>query len=373
MKETRSYEEIRDYLHCPMLYYWKHIALSDQEIKISALDLPKRALLQALPIYFDGENSKYDLAQWVDFVWTTWLKQIGKGQDDLIKGFQGYHSVRYNEVLKPFLTGEARGRGGKKFVEPRASKAYKERYQYFDLGSIEDQLGKIATSLMGVEEAEVAYPNLGKYSVAQAYSDSLVMAMNFKPPAPSAVWGAGRSVQVRLNDHVALDAVVDLITIERGKSQVYFLDARPMFFFDKSFVWKRPELIAAGLFEASEGDTPFPSIETIIYVHLYSGEVMKRKVVSASRLQNIFLMASRGISANIFIPAFLSDDHTKCRACALRSRCYDREDALESLFPGAYQTAGALEFAARNPEAYKLPAALTEFDLKEIAENTEDY
>jgi hypothetical protein len=175
---------------------------------------------------------------------------------------------------------------------------------------------------------------------------------------------------------VALTAVADLITSSEGKSRAYFLDAYPMFFINKSMVWKKPDLIAASLIEAGEGDDPFPPLETVHYVHLYTGEVMSRKVVNSSRLQNIFIMAERGISANIFIPAFLSDDHTKCRACELRSRCFDREDILESAFPGTYQTAKALEIAAENPEAHKLAlklaTELTEFDLRAIAEGGEN-
>lgn len=373
MKEARNYEEIKDYLRCPMLFYWKHVVISNEEPPRSSLSLPGQALRQAMPIYYDGENHKYELVQWVDFVWTTWLKQAGLGQDDVIKGFQAYHRVRYHEGLKPFLTGESRGPGGKKYVEPRASKAYKDRVRLLNLPGMEEELSNATFSAMKIEEAEIVHLNLGRYSIAQAYSDSLIMAMNFKAPKAKSVWGAGRPVRVRLDDRVSLAAIADLVTVVGGKSQVYYLDARPMFFVENSMVWKRPDVIAAGLIEAEEGDDPFPPIEMVHYVHLFTGEVMSRKVTNASRLQNILIMASRGISANIFIPAFLSEDDAKCRACELRSRCYDREDILESAFPGSYQTAGALEAAVRNTEArelaLKLAAKLTEFDLMAVNTN----
>jgi hypothetical protein len=375
MRKARSLAEIKEYLLCPMLFYWNRVVCQTEELPISTLDLPKLAISQALPIYYDGENSHYALTQWVDFVWKTWLDQVGVGQDENIIGLRSFHNVRYNKILRPFLTGDVRGPGGKKYVEPRASKYYKDQYAQLALADLEDNLSEKIPQALNVGEPEIAYLKLGKYSIAQAYSDSLVMADRFSAPVPESVWGANAPVQVVLNGHTALDAVADLIVIGRGKAQVYFLDAHPMFYFDRSRVWRRPDLIAAGFFTALPEEDPFPPVETIYYLHLFTGEVMRRKTTNGSRLSNVLMMANRGISANIFLPAFLSEDHAKCRGCVMRDKCYDREDILESAFPGTYHIAQALETAAANPEALKtahqLAARLTKLDLDEVSGDQE--
>lgn len=375
MIETRNLAEIKEYLYCPTLFYWNRLAVSPQK-QLSTLELPKLAIRQALSIYIEGDNDQYGLEQWVDFVWKTWLEQSGVGQDDVLKGFQGYHKIRYYEILKSFFTGETRAPNGKKYIEPRASKAYKDRYLFLNLSSIEDELSQAVVSALDVVEVEITHLKLGKYSVAQAYSDSLIMAMNFIPPAIKSVWGVGEHVNVRLDDHVVLDAVADLIVVDKDKSQAYFLDGHPMYYLDKSWVWRRPDLLAASLMEAREGSTPFPPVETVFYVHLLTGEVLSKKTVNANRLKNVFIMANRGISANVFPPAFLSDDHTKCRACEMRPRCYDQEDILESVFPGSYQTAQALDAAINNPEAHKLAVdlatKLTPYDFRTISGSSKE-
>jgi len=238
------------------------------------------------------------------------------------------------------------------------------------LGSIEDALSERLSDALGVVEAEITELNLGKYSIAQAFSDSLIMATNFKPPLSSSVQGIGRRVSVRLAGDLILDSVVDLISIDGDQASGYFMDGHPMFYLDRSWVWRKPEVLAIGLLEAKEGDKPFPPITTAYYIHLYSGEILSKKALKTSRLQNIFIMASRGISANVFPPAFLSGNFSKCRACAMRTQCYDQEDVLESTFPGSYQTAKALASAVRKPAtravALDLATKLTEFDFQSI-------
>jgi hypothetical protein len=87
-------------------------------------------------------------------------------------------------------------------------------------------------------------------------------------------------------------------------------------------------------------------------------------------------MANRGISANIFTPAFLSGDFSTCRSCEVRAHCYDKEDVLESAFPGSYQTTKALAFAVDNPAARAGAIALTQkltlFDLQGIEQERDD-
>ena len=370
-EETRrNLSEIVDYLYCPMLYYWKYQVHGAEQKFLTTLDLPKLAVQQALSIYMEGENSQYELAQWVIFIWETWLKQKGVAQDDVIEGLRGYHEIRYHQVLAPFLNGKTRNKRGKSYVEPRASKAYKERIAYFNLGNIEAALSERTSEALGVVEAEITELNLGKYTVAQAYSDSLIMAANFKPPLPQSVWGTGKPVSVRLAEDLVMDTVVDLISVDGNQAHGYFLDGRPMFYLNRSWVWRRPDLLVLGLMEAREEEEPFPPISAVYYVHLYSGEILSRKTLHVSRLQNVFIMACRGISANIYLPTFLSGDFTRCRACAVRAQCYDREDVLESAFPGAYKTARALESAVHSPAAHaaalELASELTLFDLRGI-------
>jgi hypothetical protein len=91
-------------------------------------------------------------------------------------------------------------------------------------------------------------------------------------------------------------------------------------------------------------------------------------------------MFERGVSAGIYTPQFLGGDLSRCQACAARSLCLEREDALEHFFPGMSDLVDKIRKAAARLELAdqrsvgalaRLTQDLTLADIS-LLENTEN-
>jgi hypothetical protein len=328
-------EAVERYLYCPLLYFWTDLrgtAVLDIPMRTTTA-LPKLALLQALSARQDPACQAYPLVQLVGGVWDSWLEQKGVGED-VKPALEGFHQVRYGEILKLFLDGDIRKRDRSKYIEPRASYRYKDMYRTRGLDALSDRIDAAVVDRLGVEVSSIEKLGLGDYSIANAYSDSLVMAGRFSPLPPEEVWGVDEVVSIDLSERFVIEATVDLIAWGPKGARLYVLDGTPMFFFERPWVSRKLILIAAPLMRARPPGDPFPPIKAVIYRHLLSGEEVVRRAVRPSRLVQALLMFERGVSAGIYTPQFLSGDLSRCLACPARSLCLDREDTLEHFYPG---------------------------------------
>jgi hypothetical protein len=329
--------QIESYLFCPLLYYWQNETevLREQGATRTTRDLPKLALQQSLSLYnSNAEFQQYDWPTLVDLVWRTWLEQKQVGID-VYQMLRSYEAERAR-IMAPFLAGKITAASGKAYVEPRASRKYKNQVDQLGLEAIAASTDNAALTIMGVTLAEISEIDLGLYHLVDAYADSMLMAASFPLPAPGIIRGVDEIGVVRFS-LTHLEVEVDLVTEVNGKLYAHVLDATPLFYpGSRSWIPRRPGVIAAASVEFDRpGLKGLPS-GGVIYRHLMSKTETHYPAGNQERLEQVLDMAVRGIEGGVFPPRFLDGDLTTCKKCSARGICIEgRTDALEQFMLGS--------------------------------------
>lgn len=330
--------QVEDYLYCPLLYYLKHECLEPLSLaERTTLELPRLAVQQALQAHASGKYAVYDLPTLVHNVWLAWFRQHKLGEDHVL-ALRGYQQAR-SEILDQFLSGHIRKRGNLRYQEPRASHRYKTMVRTAGLDALSLRIDESALPAMGIVRGELDQLNLGAYSLAEAYCDSLRMASSFAPFPAQAVLGVDVPAQADIGNGEFLRTTADLIINDGQACIVYVHDFSPLYVIDRTWIARRLPVLAAAVLHPLPGGPHFPPVEEVVYRHYLSGSEVHRKQLRASRLLWAVFMAKRGIQAAHYPPAFLSGDLSRCRRCVAQTVCLGADDVLEAVFPGGGQVA----------------------------------
>jgi len=332
-----TFEMMQDYLFCSLYFYWKHIhANMLDEISpndYSTANLPGEAISQALQVWSTGKYVEHPFKALVGAVWKKWFDDHDV-KTDAQTMIAGYAELR-ERILMQFIEGKITARGGKKYTEPRMTNRYKAMMDTGGVTHLETEANDAVLKKMAVTKSTLE--GLGVYSLAEAYSDSIVMASRYSPPAINAIIGVAIPATIQLGDTIKVKTIADLIVSDGdGGAIVEVHDCHPMFYYQRQNVGKRIDVIAASLLT---GETPpIPPIKKVIYRHFMSATTMSRKQLRHSRLQFAMVGAVRGIRSKLYLPQFLSGDHTRCRMCAAANICLGtdghHDDILEHYLPG---------------------------------------
>jgi len=331
MRERYTFEEIKDYLYCSLLYYLKHRARVERlgRISLTTADLPGAAVAQALGVYASGAHPEMSFPQLVQAVWATWMRQKGVGTD-VVTMLLGYEALR-SQIMGEFLSGKIKKKGGKRYIEPRLAARYRQMIEHAGLLAAAERIEDYLRKPLGVAPAELEL--IGAYRVADAYADSLLMAERYPLPARAAVIGANINVVVKSGNGIEISLRARLLLHgESGTTAVVHLP-EPVFYFDPIWAGRNLEALALSLYEGeAEGVGP---VSHVLIRHLMSGQTVTRRQLRTTRLSLSLLHAVRGIQAELYLPQFLSGDFGRCQKCPAASVCLDaKEDPIEAAYPG---------------------------------------
>lgn len=345
-KKTINLDQVRDYYYCPLLFYWKYVIDKEhKKAQLSTLRLPRKAIQQALETYATGQYLQYNLPSLVNFVWKQWIEQKKVG-NDVAPALLSFHEGRM-QILTQFINGKIRKKGGKKFIEPRASTRYKNMMRTAQLNKLSDDINNSCLEKMGIFESKMSFLSLGSYSLANAFSDSLYMAETFPLPAAETIHGVSIECAIDLGNGELIETTADMVLAGHNTSTIYVHDCEPYFSVKRAWVPRRLDMIAASQAQAKKEQFSFPPVDAVVYRHLMTGGEIVRKNLRNSRLTNAMQMALRGISIGHYPPAFFSGDLSRCNGCAAEDVCLEGGDALEHILPGSAQTANNAQIAQK--------------------------
>jgi hypothetical protein len=342
-------QDIKDYLYCSLLYYLKRrpMPLVDEAggerflPAYTTLDLPGLAVSQALSVHATGEYHK-PFPDLVRLVWQAWFAQKGVG-DDVAVSIQAYAKMR-NKILEQFLSGKIRNPENKPYTEPRMTARYKGMLDASRLKALSGPIDEAALAKLGCIQGELA--GMGPYPLAEAYADSVLMASRYEPPLPGMIYGVKTPTLVLLPNGSTLSATADLVLLEGERTVIEVHDAYPAFYYERGWVGRRLEVIAALEMGSADPDRPFPKVERVVYRHWLTGKTLERRRVRLARLVFSLDAARRGIEAGIFTPQFLSGDLSRCRGCRAREICIPASgDISEWFLPGEAEIARRVQQA----------------------------
>ena len=332
-----TFQMIQDYLYCSLYFYWRHIH-ADPHKNItpnmhSTASLPGEAISQALRVWGTGKYSTHPFKALVGAVWKRWLDDYDLGED-VHTMLTGYAELR-EKIIMQFLEGRIRARDGRKYTEPRMTRRYRDMMDTGGVSHLEERVNDAALQRMAVTKATL--DGIGEYSLAAAYSDSLIMAARYQPPVVDSIIGIALPAVIQLGDTIRVKTTADMLISDGADGAIAEIhDSHPMFYYRRYDVGKRLDVIAASLLAGKEGD--LPPITKVIYRHFMSATTMERKQLRHSRLQLAMVGAVRGIRSKIYLPQFLSGDRTRCKGCAAANICLGTDerydDVLEHYLPG---------------------------------------
>lgn len=325
-----SFQEMDDYLYCSMLYYLRHKTnLVEEHPMRSTISLPKLAIQQALKIY--NHSPEYQDQSWetlVDLVWQIWFREADIG-DDVLQILRGYSDIRV-QTLHGFYTGKIRKKNGGKYVEPRASRQYKNEIGKTGVVPRLETADNIALPKLGVSLGEITRLNLGRYGLGDAFADSLEMVRNMRFPISESIMGV--DIEGEIDGGTQRIAVTADLLVETGQGLAAFVHDCSPFRFAPSPSWipRRLDVIAMSGFELE--DRPGEKIGQVVYRHLLSGTEITYHPRDLLRVAKSARMVAQGIEAEVYLPQFLSGDQGLCMSCDARAVCYDgKVDSWEYL------------------------------------------
>jgi hypothetical protein len=142
---------------------------------------------------------------------------------------------------------------------------------------------------------------------------------HYSPPIPEAIYGVGVQTLVRLPKET-ITAKADLVISGVESTTIEVHDFFPVFYFERGWVGRRLDVIAALDMQSADLEKPFPRVERLVYRHFMTGKTIGRKRVRPAWLVFALDMARRGIQPGIFTPQFSSGDLSPCRGCRARAR-----------------------------------------------------
>ena len=348
-----SLEQLRDYVYCSMLFYWKHlVGIRGEKPPRTTLELAGESMRQAWRIYADRPGTR--MAEAVMMVWRTWLAREGVDGDDVLKGLAGYAQAMAG-ILRGFESGKVRKADGSRYKQPRMSHQFAKIARSSGMPALAAELDR--KLLPALKAAKVDHPQFGPYSVADAFTDSLRMGERLNSPAeaprPEAILAVDAQVQVRVGGWV-LPAVADMLVIDDAAQKPpsvfvevhdYDLGSAPL----ARTVSRDLRMIAALHMEPLEdGDVVFGAVSGVTYRHIRSGWTHRRRMAPGGRLTPVLEAALRGIQEAVYVPMFLTD-LGRCETCAMKTSCFNPGglDALEALAPGLASRAQAVGESVR--------------------------
>ena len=375
-----SLEQLRDYVFCSMLYYWKHVVgLRGEWAPRTTLEIPGDSLRQAWRVY--ARRQEAGLQEAVMVVWRTWLAREGADEDDVLKGLAGYAQALAH-ILEGFESGKIRKRDGSRYKQPRMSRKFKSMARSSGLPALAKELDRKLMAALRVEQVD--HPLFGPYSVADAFADSLRMAERLaapgEAPANPAILGIQVPVQVRVGGWV-LPARADMLVMDELENTPpsvlvevhdYDLARTP----SARMVSRDLRVIAALHMEPlPESTIAFGEVTGVTYRHIPTGWTHRRRMAAGGRLTHVLETTLRGIQEGVYLPMFLVD-LSRCEVCAMRARCFNPGglDALEALAPGLSNRAQAVAESVRvvagglDPGQRKLLVGLLRRLAEELAE-----
>lgn len=371
-----SLDQLRDYVYCSFLYYWKHVAgIRGEKAPRTTLELPGDSLRQAWRIYADRPDMR--MSEAVMMVWRTWLAREGVDGDDVLKGLAGY-SQAMASILLGFESGRVRKADGSRYKQPRMSRQFTKISRSSGVPALAGELDR--KLLPALRVVRVDHPLFGPYSVADAFADSLRMAERLGAPAEApqreAILAVEAPVQVRVGGWV-LPAVADLLVIDDAgetpptvfvEVHDYELGSAPL----ARTVGRDLRMIAAVHMEPLEGgELTFGAVSGVTYRHIRSGWTHRRRMAPGGRLTHVLEAALRGIREGVYIPMFLTD-LSRCETCIMKTPCFNPGglDALEALAPGLATRARAIGESVRAVAAELTPGERKQLVgvLKRLAE-----
>ncbi len=343
--------DVLDYLYCPAKYYVtklysSQLSLADGSVSDivkratrNTLQLPGRIIREALSIY---ESKKYPLTffETVHGVWHSWLKVQHDAPEDILQAIFTYGDTRNNQVLAPYFNGDIVKRDRKKYIEPRMASRYKTSMRHFEplVKSVdENMLDRMMYTSADLE-------NIGTYSISEAYADSMIMAKRFPAPEPDTILAANKYVSITLESGRNFLYLVDMLYKEKtGKVVLEVHDAHPGFFYLKSWVGRKLRVILGSYALAN-----YDPEGILVFRHMLSGDNQVLRDLRSARAVLGVEYALNGIQQDIFTPAFLGDDLSRCRGCSAYALCHLSGDLLEWLMPGLEKTGERIEMAANH-------------------------
>jgi hypothetical protein len=290
-------QDIKDYLYCSLLYYLKRspMPLVDEAGReqflpaYTTLDLPGLAVSQALSIHATGEYPQ-PFPGLVRLVWQAWFAQKGVGEDVAVS-IQAYAKMR-NKILEQFLSGKIRNSENKPYTEPRMTARYKGMLDTSRLSALSGPIDEAALAKLGCIQGELA--GMGPYPLADAYADSILMASRYEPPLPGTIYGVKAPTWVMLPNGRKLTATADLVLLEGDRTVIEVHDAYPAFYYERAWVGRRLDVIAALEMGSADPYKPFPKVERVVYRHWLTGKSFERRRVRPARLVFALDAARRG-------------------------------------------------------------------------------
>jgi len=348
-----SLEQLRDYVYCSMLYYWRHVAgIRGDKAPRTTLELAGDSVRQAWRIYADRPDTR--MTEAVMMVWRTWLAREGVDGDDVLKGLAGYAQAMAS-ILQGFESGKVRKADGSRYKQPRMSRQFTKIARSSGMPALAGELDrKLLPSLRVVK---VDHPLFGAYSIADAFTDSLRMAERLGSPAEAprreTILAVGAKVQVRVGGWV-LPAVADMVVIDdAGETPPsVFVEVHDYEFGSAPLartVGRDLRMIAAVHMEPLEGgNLSFGAVSGVTYRHIRSGWTHRRRMEPGGRLTHVLEAALRGIQEGAYVPMFLTD-LSRCETCVMKTPCFNPGglDALEALDPGLASRAQAVGESVR--------------------------
>ena len=348
-----SLDQLRDYVYCSMLYYWKHVAgIRGERAPRTTLELAGESVRQAWRICADRPGTR--MSEAVMLAWRTWLAREGVDGDDVLKGLAGYAQAMAS-ILHGFESGKVRKTDGSRYKQPRMSHQFTKIARSSGTPALAGELDRKLLAALRV--VKVDHPLFGPYSVADAFTDSLRMAERLNSPAeaprPEAILAVDAQVQVRVGGWV-LPAVADMLVIDDAtetppsvfvEMHDYDLGSAPL----ARTVGRDLRMIAAVHMEPLEGgDLSFGAVSGVTYRHIRSGWTHRRRMASGGRLSHVLEAALRGIQEGVYVPMFLAD-LSRCETCVMKAPCFNPGglDALEVLAPGLVGRAQAVGDSVR--------------------------
>jgi hypothetical protein len=193
-----SLEQLRDYVYCSMLYYWRHVVgIRGEKGPRTTMELAGDSVRQAWRIYADRPDTR--MADAVMIVWRTWLAREGVDGDDVLKGLAGYAQAMAG-ILHGFESGKVRKADGSRYKQPRMSRQFTKIARSSGMPALAGELDR--KLLPALRAVKVDHPLFGPYSIADAFTDSLRMAERLsslaEAPQREAILAVGATVQVRV-------------------------------------------------------------------------------------------------------------------------------------------------------------------------------
>ena len=352
-RSSVSLDQLRDYVYCSMLYYWKYVAgIRGEKAPRTTLELAGESLRQAWRIYADRPEARMPEA--VMMVWRTWLAREGVDGDDVLKGLAGY-SQAMASILQGFESGKVRKADGSRYTQPRMSRQFTKIARSSGVPALAGELDR--KLLPALRVVRVDHPLFGPYSVADAFADSVRMAERLGSPAEApqreAILAVEAPVQVRVGGWV-LPAVADMLVVDDAgetppsvfvEVHDYELGGAPL----ARMVGRDLRVIAAVHMEPLKGsELSFGAVSGVTYRHIRSGWTHRRRMAPGGRLTHVLEAALRGIQEGVYVPMFLTD-LSRCDTCVMKVPCFNPGglDALEALAPGLASRAQAVGESVR--------------------------